>query len=77
VRLKLGSGVYNGKRLIAAAALDQPHRPQAPLGVHPATRAPTFYGLGWNVVRDRQGVQLECERRLVPRQVNKQRGCVG
>ncbi|MFI6789484.1 serine hydrolase [Nonomuraea sp. NPDC050383] len=56
LRLLLGGGVYAGKRLIPASALDQtylPHilsaRPAAPYGV------PGFYGLGWNVGYDDLG----------------------
>ena len=35
MRLELTDGVLDGKRIIAAAAFDQPRRPQMPLGTHP------------------------------------------
>jgi CubicO group peptidase (beta-lactamase class C family) len=49
VRLELGNGMYDGKRLIAAAALDATHVPLMARGANPVTGAPSFYGLGWNI----------------------------
>jgi CubicO group peptidase (beta-lactamase class C family) len=57
VRLQLGGGKFNGKQLIAAAALAETHRPQivSRPPANPATDRATFYGLGWNVNYDEQG----------------------
>jgi CubicO group peptidase (beta-lactamase class C family) len=48
-RLELGRGMFGGKRLIAADALDQTHEPLMSRGLNPVTQAQSFYGLGWNV----------------------------
>lgn len=56
VRLELGTGSYDGKRLIAADALDQTHVPLMARGIHPVTGATSFYGLGWNVDFGRHGL---------------------
>ena len=50
LRLQLARGTFGGEEIMKAAAIDETHRPQivtAP--ADPATAAPTFYGLGWNV----------------------------
>lgn len=51
VRLVLGQGLYDGGRLIPAAALAPTHIPQSVSRVpaDPATQRAGFYGLGWNV----------------------------
>jgi CubicO group peptidase (beta-lactamase class C family) len=57
VRLQLGGGKFNGKRLIAARALAETHRPQiiSRPPENPATDRAGFYGLGWNVSYDDRG----------------------
>jgi CubicO group peptidase (beta-lactamase class C family) len=60
VRLVLGQGMYDGSRLIPAAALAPTHIPQsvsrAP--ADPATQRAGFYGLGWNVSYTEFGTPL-------------------
>jgi CubicO group peptidase (beta-lactamase class C family) len=55
-RLELGRGMFAGKRLIAAEALDQTHEPLMSRGLNPVTQAQSFYGLGWNVEFGRHGL---------------------
>lgn len=57
LRLELGNGVYDGKRLIAGSALDQTHVPLMTLGNNPVTGATNFYGLGWNLGFGRHGLR--------------------
>ena len=56
VRLILGNGVYAGKTLIAADALDQTHVPLMTRGKNPVSGGESFYGLGWNVEFGRHGL---------------------
>ena len=56
MRLELGNGMYDGKRLIDAAALDETHAPLMARGNNPITGTATFYGLGWNVEFGRHGL---------------------
>ncbi|TGQ64124.1 serine hydrolase [Mesorhizobium sp. M00.F.Ca.ET.186.01.1.1] len=56
LRLILGSGVYAGKTLIAADALDQTHVPLMTRGNNPVSGGASFYGLGWNVEFGRHGL---------------------
>ncbi|RWC94720.1 MAG: serine hydrolase [Mesorhizobium sp.] len=56
VRLLLGDGVYAGKTLIAADALDQTHVPLMTRGKNPVSGGESFYGLGWNVEFGRHGL---------------------
>jgi CubicO group peptidase (beta-lactamase class C family) len=56
VRLELGRGTYDGKRLIADDAIDQTHEPLMSRGANPVTGAQSFYGLGWNVEFGRHGM---------------------
>jgi CubicO group peptidase (beta-lactamase class C family) len=55
LRLQLADGMFDGRRIVDAAALDQTHAPQIRSGTNRLTGAPTFYGLGWNVGYDPQG----------------------
>jgi CubicO group peptidase (beta-lactamase class C family) len=55
-RLELGRGMFDGKSLIAAEALDQTHEPLMSRGLNPVTQAQSFYGLGWNVEFGRHGL---------------------
>jgi CubicO group peptidase (beta-lactamase class C family) len=57
VRLQLGGGKFNGKQLIADAALAETHRPQivSSRPANPTTDRASFYGLGWNVNYDEHG----------------------
>ncbi|MCB5180425.1 serine hydrolase [Streptomyces antimicrobicus] len=56
MRLQLGEGVLDGKRVIAAAPLERTHVP-AVVSQPPATATARtgFYGLGWNVSYDDAG----------------------
>lgn len=57
MRLQLGRGTFEGREIVAAAALDETHRPQIasrPAG-NPATDRTGHYGLGWNVGTDDEG----------------------
>lgn len=56
LRLILGNGVYAGKTLISADALDQTHVPQMTRGKNPVSGGESFYGLGWNVEFGRHGL---------------------
>ncbi|MEH0423683.1 serine hydrolase [Streptomyces sp. B21-083] len=56
LRLQLGNGEFEGRRVIDAAALDETHLPHS---LSEPPHAPTgragFYGLGWNVSYDDHG----------------------
>jgi CubicO group peptidase (beta-lactamase class C family) len=56
MRLELADGVYDGKRLIAAAALEATHAPLMARGANPVTGGASFYGLGWNIEFGRHGL---------------------
>jgi CubicO group peptidase (beta-lactamase class C family) len=56
MRLELGNGMFDGKRLMAAAALDETHVPLMARGNNPITGTASFYGLGWNVEFGRHGL---------------------
>lgn len=56
LRLELAGGMFDGRRLIDAAALAATHQPLMPRGIHPVTGAASFYGLGWNVEFGRHGL---------------------
>lgn len=56
VRLLLGDGVYAGKTLIAADALDQTHVLLMTRGKNPVSGGESFYGLGWNIEFGRHGL---------------------
>jgi hypothetical protein len=61
LRLQLGNGTFEGRRVIEATALAETHRPQiiSAAPANPATDHAGLYGLGWNVGYDTQGrVQL-------------------
>ena len=49
MRLELALGRFNGEPIVNADAIAETHRPLVDRGVHPIYRAPSFYGLGWNV----------------------------
>ncbi|MFD5547075.1 serine hydrolase [Streptomyces goshikiensis] len=57
LRLQLGNGVLDGKRIVPADTLDRTHQPQI-LSQPPTTATGEhtgFYGLGWNVSYDDAG----------------------
>ncbi|MFF7180004.1 serine hydrolase [Streptomyces sp. NPDC008121] len=55
LRLQLGDGTLDGRRIIDAAALERTHRPESVSQPPQAPAARTgFYGLGWNVNYDDQ-----------------------
>jgi CubicO group peptidase (beta-lactamase class C family) len=61
MRLQLGNGVFEGRRIVGAAPLAETHRPQIinDPPQDPSTDLAGFYGLGWNVNYDNAGrVQL-------------------
>jgi CubicO group peptidase (beta-lactamase class C family) len=60
MRLQLGGGTVDGKEIVAASALAETHQPQIVSGPSPdpATRAASFYGLGWNVSYRDDGVVM-------------------
>jgi CubicO group peptidase (beta-lactamase class C family) len=61
MRLQLGNGRFEGKEIIATAALAATHAPQivSQPPANPATDRASFYGLGWNVgYRDDGSVSL-------------------
>jgi CubicO group peptidase (beta-lactamase class C family) len=57
LRLQLSGGTIDGKRIVAAEALAETHRPQMIMAApkDAATDRATFYGLGWNVSYDDRG----------------------
>ena len=55
MRLELGNGMVDGRRLIAEDALAQTHQPMIARAPNPVTGATSFYGLGWNVEIDPRG----------------------
>jgi CubicO group peptidase (beta-lactamase class C family) len=55
LRLQLGGGKVNGRQVVAAAALEETHRPQVVSGFNPVTQRANFYGLGWGVNYDADG----------------------
>ena len=57
VRLQLGRGTFEGRRVVAAGALAETHRPQVISGgpADPETGRAGFYGLGWAVRYDDRG----------------------
>jgi CubicO group peptidase (beta-lactamase class C family) len=57
LRLVLANGQYEGRQVIAKAALEQAHVPAIVRGVDPKTGAAAFYGLGWNVDYREHGVE--------------------
>ncbi len=58
LRLQLGDGMFEGKRIIAADALARSHLPVTARGDDPVTHVPGFYALGWAVAYGPQGVIL-------------------
>jgi CubicO group peptidase (beta-lactamase class C family) len=56
MRLQLGNGVFDGKRLISTEALDQAHTPVMARGHNPVTGSASFYALGWNIEFGRHGL---------------------
>ncbi|MEU3775001.1 serine hydrolase [Streptomyces sp. NPDC032472] len=55
MRLQLGNGTLDGKRIIPSATLQRTHLPEIVSQDVNATGRPTFYGLGWNVTYDDAG----------------------
>jgi CubicO group peptidase (beta-lactamase class C family) len=50
LRLQLARGVFEGREIVKPEPLDETHRPQiATNTADPATAAPSFYGLGWDI----------------------------
>jgi hypothetical protein len=59
VRLELGNGVLDGRRLINADALDAARQPQAVSGKSPSGE-PLYYGYGWSLEYDSDGIFRIC-----------------
>src|SRR5881398_2977127 len=55
MRLQLANGKFDGKQIVDEKALAETHHPQILIGFNPATRLPSFYGLGWGVSYDPEG----------------------
>ncbi|CAL9395420.1 D-aminopeptidase [Streptomyces sp. enrichment culture] len=55
VRLQLGDGVLDGKRIVPAAPLRRTHLPHVVSQAENAAGGTSFYGLGWNVSYDDRG----------------------
>src|SRR5262245_8530555 len=57
LQLQLGGGKFDGRQVVAAAALGETHRPQviSERPANPAADRAGFYGLGWNVSYDAEG----------------------
>ncbi|WP_457796741.1 serine hydrolase [Methylocystis sp. S23] len=49
LRLQLAKGRFDGREIVAEAALDETHRPQIATQPADPAAAPTFYGLGWDI----------------------------
>ena len=57
LRLLLANGQYEGREVIAKAALQQAHVPAIVRSIDPNTGAASFYGFGWNVDYREHGVE--------------------
>ena len=55
MRLLLADGKFDGRQVIAAAALSETHSPQIVTGFDPQAGRLVSYGLGWNVNVERGG----------------------
>jgi CubicO group peptidase (beta-lactamase class C family) len=55
MRLQLGNGKFEGRRIVDEKALAETRHPHMLTGFNPFTQLPTFYGLGWNVSYDPEG----------------------
>ncbi|XWN29817.1 MAG: serine hydrolase [Devosia sp.] len=49
MKLILGNGMFEGRRVVSQEALAQSHTPVAWSGVHPVRGLPSFSGLGWGL----------------------------
>jgi CubicO group peptidase (beta-lactamase class C family) len=58
LRLLLAGGQFEGRQVIAKAALQQAHVPAIVRNIDPNTGAAAFYGFGWNVDYRDHGVEL-------------------
>lgn len=60
MRLQLANGLVDGEQVVAAPGLEETHLPQAISNSpdHPSTEVAGFYGLGWNVRYDENGITL-------------------
>jgi CubicO group peptidase (beta-lactamase class C family) len=57
LRLLLANGQYEGRQVVANAALQQAHVPAIVQSIDPNTGAASFYGFGWNVEYREHGVE--------------------
>jgi hypothetical protein len=55
MRLRLAHGMFGGKQLVQAEALDETDHPGMLTGFSPTSHLPNWYGLGMNVSYDEQG----------------------
>lgn len=51
----LGNGIYDGRRIAPEDALAASHVPLSPIGVHPISGTPAFYGRGWGLTYGSSG----------------------
>lgn len=60
MRLQLGNGMFGGEQIVAAPGLEVTHLPHAISNYpdHPSTEVAGFYGLGWNVRYDENGITV-------------------
>ncbi len=56
MRLQLGEGSFEGKRVVGKDALGETHHPQILTGFSPLDGLPEFYGLGWGVSYNSKGL---------------------
>jgi CubicO group peptidase (beta-lactamase class C family) len=56
IRLQLANGKFDGKQIVSEKPLAETHHPHMLTGFNPLTNMPSFYGLGWNVSYDQQGL---------------------
>ncbi len=60
MRLQLANGVFDGVEVVASPGLEETHLPHAISNHpdHPSTEMAGFYGLGWNVRYDQNGITV-------------------
>lgn len=55
MQLQLQEGKFHGRSIVSEAALAETHLPFIRTGIRRDTGQPTFYGLGWDTLRDSKG----------------------
>ena len=69
LRLQLGRGTVGGREIVAAASLDETHRPQIVTtpAANPMVDRSSFYGLGWDVSYEQSHIRWSRFRRVQSR----------